>query len=187
MKYLITFIAVLLAFACGTASPAKSPEKTPEKAPEKKEATASSAETGFSMELETVDGNTFSFDSIRGKKHLVVAFWATWCEPCKAELMQLSHMYSEFSDKIEFVAVSTDGEDLIDKVTEFATESALPFPVLLDPSGNFVASVVPGGNSVPYSVIVRKDGTIHSKHSGYKPGDEITLKKELEELLEKEK
>jgi len=177
MKYLILFLLIALT-SCGTASPAKASENATKR---------DAASSGFSMSLETVDGGSFSFDSIRGKKHLVVAFWATWCEPCKAELMQLAEMYPEFSEKIEFVAVSTDGEDLTDKVSEFAVENALPFPVLLDPSGNFVASVVPGGNSVPYSVIVKKDGTIYSRHSGYKPGDEVSLKKELEELLEKEK
>lgn len=164
--------------SCGTASPAKTPENATKK---------DTSDSGFSMNLETVDGESFSFDSIRGEKHLVIAFWATWCEPCKAELIQLAEMYPGFSEKIEFVAVSTDGEDLTDKVSEFAAENALPFPVLLDPSGNFVASVVPGGNSVPYSVIIKKDGTIYSRHSGYKPGDEVSLKKELEELLEKEK
>lgn len=178
MKYFVYLTILVLAVSCGTAGPTK-PADTAQK--------KSTSESGFSMDLETVEGTTFSFDSIRGKKHLVIAFWATWCEPCKAELSKLAEMYDEFSDKIEFVAVSTDGEDLIDKVTEFATESALPFPVLLDPSGNFVASVVPGGNSVPYSLVVKKDGTIHSRHSGYKPGDEISFKKELEELLEKEK
>jgi len=168
--------------SCGTASPAKTP-KNATKSATKTDVSSS----GFSMDLETVNGKSFSFDSIRGKKHLLVAFWATWCEPCKSELMQLAEIYSEFSEKIEFVAVSTDGEDLIDKVSEFAAENALPFPVLLDPSGNFVASVVPGGDSVPYSIIVKKDGTVYSRHSGYKPGDEVSLKKELEELLEKEK
>ncbi len=177
MKNLITVFLIIFLVSCGTAQPAQPKENN------RKTAAAS----GFSMNLETVEGTNFSFDSIRGKKHLLIAFWATWCEPCKAELSKLAEMYAEFSEHIEFVAVSTDGEDLTDKVTEFAAESALPFPVLLDPSGNFVASVIPGGNSVPYSIIVTKDGTVHSKHSGYKPGDEVSLKKELQELLENKK
>ena len=175
MKYLI-LLSLIFLLSCSTVS-----------STETKVEETSTSSSEFSMELETVEGTNFSYDSISGKKHLVIAFWATWCEPCKAELTKLAEMYNEFFDKIEFVAVATDGEDLIDKVSEFATESALPFPVLLDPSGNFVASVVPGGNSVPYSIIVKKDGTIYSRHSGYKPGDEISLKKELLELLEKEK
>jgi len=173
---LVTYLLLLV--SCGTVSQVKNQEGT---------AKNSFSSSKFSMELNTVDGKTFSFESIRGKKYLVVAFWATWCEPCKDELKQLALMYPQFSDKIEFVAVSTDGEDLIDNVTEFAAENSLPFPVLLDPSGNFVASVMPGGNSVPYLMIILKDGTVYSKHSGYKPGDEISLKKELENLLEKKK
>lgn len=139
----------------------------------------------FSLDLERVDGGTFSFDDIKGKKHLLAAFWATWCEPCKTELKKLAQMYGEFSEQIEFVAVSTDSEDLTDKVNEFAIENAIPFPVLIDPSGNTVASIIPGGDTVPYSIIVDKSGNIVSRHSGYKPGDEESLKKELTELLKK--
>ena len=178
MKHFVSLLLLLLLFF-GCAS-------TDEKSPEKQNRTKES-KSGFSLELETVDGKEFSFESIKGKKHLLIAFWATWCEPCKEELMQMAKMYDEFSDEFEFVAISTDGEDLIDKVNEFAAESSLPFPVLIDPSGNTVSSLIPGGDTVPYSIIVLKDGTIHSKHSGYQPGDEVNLKKELQELIDKKK
>ncbi|MGI6393292.1 MAG: TlpA family protein disulfide reductase [bacterium] len=160
--------------ACATAPPSLDTEKKPKQ-----------QSGGFSLELERVDGGTFSFDEIRGKKHLLAAFWATWCEPCKTELKKLAEFYTEFSEHVEFVAVSTDSEDLIDKVNEFAIENALPFPILIDPSGNVVASIIPGGDTVPYSIVVDKSGNIVSRHSGYNPGDEERLKKELLELLEK--
>jgi peroxiredoxin len=154
----------------------------------KKSATSEKAlgtKGSFSLELEKTDGEKFSFEEIRGKKHLLAAFWATWCEPCKTELQKMARMYSDFSQEIEFVAISTDSADQMDKVNEFAIENALPFPVLIDPEGNFVSSVIPGGDTVPYSIIVDKFGNIISRHSGYKPGDEELLKKELSELLKK--
>jgi peroxiredoxin len=94
-------------------------------------------------------------------------------------------MSPEFSNHFEFVAVSTDTEDLMDKVNQFAVENSLPFPILVDPSGNTVSKLIPGGDAVPYSIIVNKNGEIVSRHSGYKSGDEESLKKELEELLSK--
>ena len=175
MKKIISFVLLLLFFvSCGTVSP-------------KSEETSASAKTqesqGFSINLEKVDGGTFSFEDIRGKKHLVAAFWATWCEPCKQELKKLAEIYAAFSDSIEFVGISTDTEEMIDKVNEFAAEAALPFPILVDPSGNIVSSMIPGGDSVPYLMIVDKNGAVISRHSGYNPGDEEALKRELEELL----
>lgn len=175
MKKIVVFILSVLFFvSCGTAS-------------KKSEETSSTVKTqelsGFSINLEKVDGGTFSFEEIRGKKHLVAAFWATWCEPCKQELKKLAEMYGEFSDSVEFVGISTDTEEMIDKVNEFTVEAALPFPILVDPTGNTVVSMIPGGDSVPYLMVIDRNGTVVSRHSGYTPGDEEALKHELKELL----
>ena len=175
MTRIALFISAVLFFvSCGSA------ESKQDDAP----VSAKTGEvSGFSINLEKVDGGTFSFEDIRGKKHLVAAFWATWCEPCKQELKKLAEMYDAFSDSVEFVGISTDTEEMIDKVNEFAAEAALPFPILVDPSGNTVSSIIPGGDSVPYLMVVDKNGTVVSRHSGYNPGDEEALKRELEELL----
>ena len=65
---IIFFVVALLAASCGSA-------------PSKPEDSGNSAKTqessGFSITLDKVDGGTFSFEDIRGKKHLVAAFWAT--------------------------------------------------------------------------------------------------------------
>lgn len=175
MKNIIFFaILILFSVSCGSASPKPEDAAAPAKTQEV---------SGFSLNLEKVDGGTFSFEDIRGKKHLVAAFWATWCEPCKQELKKLAGMYGDFSDSVEFVGISTDTEEMIDKVNEFAAEAALPFPILVDPTGNTVSSMIPGGDSVPYMMVVDKNGVIVSRHSGYNPGDEEALKRELETLV----
>lgn len=180
---IISLTIILLLTACATTNAGG------EKPKGNSEKTALSENSGpagdFTLDLEKIDGGTFSFSEIQGKKHLLVAFWATWCEPCKAELQKLAEIYPEFSNQFEFVAVSTDTEDMMDKVNQFAIENSIPFPVLVDPSGNTVSKLIPGGDTVPYSIIVNKNGTVISKHSGYKSGDEESLKKELEELLSK--
>lgn len=182
MKTLLTIVFTsFLFFSCASGQSAQ-------KTADKKETPENIVENGdfqgsFSLDLDKVDGEKFSFSEIKGKKHLLAAFWATWCEPCKTELKKLAQMYGEFSQHVEFVAVSTDPEDMIDKVNEFMIENALPFPVLVDPSGNTVSSIIPGGDSVPYLIIVHKNGAVISRHSGYKPGDEVNLKKELVELI----
>lgn len=175
MKNIVIFVFITLFFAaCGTA---------PSKSEESAVSVKTQQSSGFSISLEKVDGGMFSFEEIRGKKHLVAAFWATWCEPCKQELKKLAVMYPDFSDSVEFVGISTDTEEMIDKVNEFAAEAALPFPILVDPSGNTVSSIIPGGDSVPYMIVVDKNGVVVSHHSGYNPGDEEALRKELQELV----
>ncbi len=139
----------------------------------------------FALDLATCDGGRFSFDDIRGKKHLLIAFWATWCDPCKAELRELAALYDRYRDKVEFVAVSTDTEESMDKVRAFAVESNLPFPILVDPSKKQVVSLIPGGDTVPYSMLVSRDGKVLTTHTGYEPGDEERIARELDELISK--
>ncbi len=140
----------------------------------------------FSLVLDTVEGDVFNFNDIRGKKHLLVAFWATWCEPCKTELRKLSEMYPDYSEKVEFVAVSIDTEESLDRVDMFVIENNIPFPVLIDPAGNAVASMIPGGETVPYTILVSKSGEIVARHTGYRPGEEKIIKREIEKLIENE-
>ncbi len=144
-----------------------------------------SAAGDFKLDLATWDGGRFSFEDLRGKKHLFVSFWATWCDPCKAELRELAALYDRYRDKVEFVAVSTDTEESMDKVRAFAVESNLPFPILVDPAKKQVVSLIPGGDTVPYSMLVSRDGKVLSTHTGYEPGDEERIARELDELIAK--
>lgn len=183
-RSLIIFItAALMLTGCGTA--ASGTQKAADRPAEQKVQAAQANTGSFDLDLERIDGGSFSYSQIRGKKLLLVAFWATWCEPCKAELLKLAEMYPDLSENFEFVAVSTDTEDMMDKVNQFFVENSIPFPVLVDPSGNTVSKLIPGGDTVPYSIIVNRNGEIVSRHSGYKSGDEESLKKELLELQSK--
>lgn len=141
------------------------------------------AQGNFSLSLETIDGSTFSFENIKGNKHLFVTFWATWCEPCKTELFRLEEMYGNYEDKIEIVAVAIDTEESIDKVQAYAVENAFSFPVLIDPSNNTVSKMIPGGDTVPYSILVHKNGTVIKTHTGYEPGEEENIKRDFDQLI----
>jgi len=145
-------------------------------------ATPTATDGGFSLDLATWDGGRFSFDDIRGRKHLLVAFWTTWYDPCKAELRDLAAIYDRYRDKVEFVAVSTDTEESMDKVRAFVIENGLPFPVLVDPTKARTASLIPGGDTVPYSILVNKSGAVVSRHTGYEPGDGDRTVRELDAL-----
>ncbi len=168
-------------FACATAKTVK-PKKTETKVQktQKKVKKNSNAEQMI-LSLETTDGEKFSTESLRGK-YVYISFWATWCEPCKEELKQLREMYDKYKDKVAFVGVSIDTEDTIDKVSEFVTDNAIPFPILVDPEGNTVSKIIPGGDTVPYAILLDKNGVILKKHEGFAPGDEEKLKKEFDEL-----
>ena len=65
------------------------------------------------LEAKLLDGRSFSLANERGNV-VVVNFWATWCEPCRAEMPALDAFYRQLKAQgLEVVAISMDqpGDD----------------------------------------------------------------------------
>jgi thiol-disulfide isomerase/thioredoxin len=86
-----------------------------------------------------------SFATLRGK-WVLVDFWATWCQPCVAEMPKLIKFYKQHSaeqSRFEIVAIhSPDGKsfsgihDAYDQLTQKAwSGQSLPFPLVFDATG----------------------------------------------------
>lgn len=122
----------------------------------------------------TIDGHDVSLADFRGQKNVVVAFWASWCGPCRLEMAALTRFYRNNhtdSSDFEILAVSID-EDPKD-ATEFATAQKLRFPVLLDPRQKVANAFQVGG--IPTMFIVDKSGKITYGHIGY----DVTMEYQL--------
>src|SRR5882672_3105878 len=58
------------------------------------------------IELKTLDGAAWSLAALRGKV-VIVNFWATWCEPCRAEMPSLLRLREQFAGApLEVVAIN---------------------------------------------------------------------------------
>ena len=54
----------------------------------------------------------YQFDSLQGKP-TIISFWATWCPPCRAELVELKKIKEQFGDQINIIAVTEETKDLV--------------------------------------------------------------------------
>jgi peroxiredoxin len=118
----------------------------------------------------------------RGKV-VLVNFWATWCQPCMVEMPHLEAMWKEFGPKgLVVLGISADAARDAGKVKPLITTKGVTYPVLLDPQTTVVSMYNPS-KTMPFNVLVGRDGSIASVHSGYNPGDEVSLRKEIEALL----
>ena len=123
-------------------------------------------ETAPEFALPSLDGRTVSLADYRGKKKLVVSFWASWCGPCRMEMPALRTFYEQHrktSDNFEILAISLD-EDRED-AEAFAAKEKLPFPVLLDPR-NTTAQIY-GAESIPTLYVVDENGKVVYGEVGY--------------------
>jgi peroxiredoxin len=82
------------------------------------------------FKLQNLDGKYVSLAEFRGRT-LILAFWATWCVPCKGELEEFGIAFKKHKSnpKISFAAVSIDTDKAL--VAPFAKKNAYQFPILL--------------------------------------------------------
>jgi len=80
-----------------------------------------------------LDGKTFRLSDHVGKEVLLLDFWATFCEPCKAEFPHLRALFDEHRSKgLLVVAVAMDGPETTADVPAFVRRFGLDFPVVTD-------------------------------------------------------
>jgi peroxiredoxin len=130
-----------------------------------------------------VDGKTVRLSDYLGKQVILIDFWATYCEPCRAELPHLKKLY-EAQSKNGFVvlAVSMDGPETVATVPQISKSYDLPFPVLLDEDSSIASSYNPK-KSAPLSLLIDKSGKIVRVREGFNPGDEKLVEADVQKLL----
>jgi peroxiredoxin len=102
-------------------------------------------------------GEAVALDPSQGPMH--VAFIATWCRPCMAEIPKLTDLEDRWKPdgyRLFLVAVATRQSQ--DRLREFAAQGPLPGRLLFDASGA-VASAF-GAATIPMQVLVDRSGKI---------------------------
>jgi len=91
-------------------------------------ALADSARSSFS--LPSLDGPVRELAQLRGQV-VLIHFFATWCEPCRAEMASLRELQSRLDGRsLTIVPISVAEAD--GAVRRFFAGEALPFAILLD-------------------------------------------------------
>jgi peroxiredoxin len=134
-----------------------------------------------------VNGKTVRLSDHLGKETILIDFWATYCEPCRAEFPHLQKLYDAQKSKGFIVlAVSMDGPETIATVPQIAKSYDLSFPVLLDEDSS-IASMYNPKKSAPLSVLIDKTGKIVRVREGYNPGDEKLVEEDVVKLTSGQK
>jgi len=116
-----------------------------------------------------IDGRTLSLSDYRGKKKLVLVFWATWNNVSHSEMLNLGMTYQRFhtpESAFDVLGIAVDDDQAA--VKKFAAESRAPFPLVLDRGRELVDDF--GIRSLPTVLIVDLDGKVVYGNVGVSQG-----------------
>lgn len=114
------------------------------------------------FELEDLNGNSISLSSYNGKI-ILLSFWATWCPPCREEMVSMQKLYELYNDSgFEIVAVNLQENKTV--VNSYINENEYTFDVLLDPIG--ISWQAYGTNGIPTNYLINPNGTVLARTVG---------------------
>lgn len=112
----------------------------------------------------TLDGETFDLQEHKGDV-VLVNIWATWCEPCRAELPELARLHREYESRGFLVlGISADVKRLKTQVRNMVEDFELPYPIVHDWKNESVVSFKVNG--YPTSFLVDRRGRIVWRRDG---------------------
>ncbi len=128
-------------------------------------------------------GATFRLSDHLGKSVVLLDFWATFCEPCKAEFPHLRAMYERDRARgLLVVGVAMDGPETVADVPAFLRRFEIDFPVVVDDDSR-IASLYNPKKSLPLSVLIDRRGRVALVREGYNPGDERQVAADVDAAL----
>lgn len=111
--------------------------------------------------LPDLAGKTVDLTSFRGKP-VLVSFWATWCDTCKAEMPDVERLYRRSGGKYSVIGVSMD-ENASVIVPPFLKEYRVTFPILVANSKVANSYAVRG---LPTAYLIDAEGRIARRWVG---------------------
>jgi thiol-disulfide isomerase/thioredoxin len=83
--------------------------------------------------LTDLDGKTWSLAGLNGRA-LLLNFWATWCEPCRAEMPSLE-LLAQRHEREGLAVLGVNFKETKSAVGRFLRATPLGLPIALDPDG----------------------------------------------------
>jgi thiol-disulfide isomerase/thioredoxin len=111
------------------------------------------------VDIDVVDfktGNAAKLSDYVAGKIALVDFWASWCRPCRDEILNVANIYKEYGDKIAVISLNV--WDKPESQAETIKELNMNWIQLSDTTKK--ATEAYGINGIPQIMLIGADGTI---------------------------
>ena len=129
--------------------------------PEEMEVTTIDFESNMLL-FQDLEGNEFSLRDFEDKV-LFINFWATWCNPCLAEMPSMAELYNQYKENnnIVFLYLSKeDADTIIDYIPKDESLGQLPIYKVVTDDDLFST------RGIPTTFIINRNGEIVIKDVG---------------------
>lgn len=132
------------------------------------------------VEIRTLDGKTLLLSDFVDKKPVLLLFWATWCTPCKLELVQFQQLRKEYGkDRLGIIAISLD--ESLTPVRAYLDKHDFSYTFAHDPGGRM--GKVFGLKGPPVTVLVDRKGMVTKVWRAWGEGLFEPLRKKVKDVL----
>lgn len=111
---------------------------------------------------EWVKGDAVDLAEAKGKKVVVVEFWATWCGPCRTSIPHLTELQRKFRERgVMFVGVSDENSATVRPFVDNMGDK-MEYTVALDRDRKTFEAYMAafGVNGIPHAFVVDREGRI---------------------------
>lgn len=135
------------------------------------------------MVLKNMEGDDVNIQEIsKNDQVVIVSLWATWCVPCKKEFDAINDVYEQWQAETNVIlyAVSIDDSRTVKRVRPMVTGRGWDYEILFDTNNDLKRAL--GASTVPLTLVVKNNKVLY-RHSGYSPGAEDELYKNILENI----
>jgi len=116
-------------------------------------------------------------------KVVVLDFYATWCEPCRAETPRLVQLQRQYAQQgLQVIGLNVGGEDDRAKVPAFAKEFGIQYPLAF-PDDDLVGEYLSDNQSIPQAFVFDRNGDLVKRFVGYTPNSGAELERLIQGAL----
>jgi cytochrome c biogenesis protein CcmG/thiol:disulfide interchange protein DsbE len=113
--------------------------------------------TAPAFDLKRLNGQgSVDLASLRGKKPIVLDFWASWCVPCIGEAKRLTAAHKRYGDRIAFLGVDT--KDFAPDARAWRRKHGVSYPSVHDGDGKVLTRW--GGLPIPRIFFIDRSGKV---------------------------
>ena len=131
------------------------------------------------LALEDLQGRPHALADYQGKV-VLVNFWATWCEPCRAEMPSIEKLRSSLAGQ-PFEVLGVNVAEPLSRIEKFTAALPLAFPLLRDRDGAVTKAW--RAKLLPASFLIGRDGRIRYFVYGELDWSSDAVRARVEELL----